>query len=335
MVENLTVFRSNHEFTFANGLNVFVGENGTGKTHILKAVYAALASLSRNTSDPQLIRMLVEKLLGVFKPDKLGGLVNRAQTGQQCNLEYSFANGQYLGISFSNHESEILTDQSTHLSLEILQPIFLPTRELLSIFPGFVSLYDNHYLQFEETWRDCCSLLDTPLVKGAKEADVNVLLQPIEEAMGGKIELDKTGRFYLNQFGKRIEIHLVAEGLRKLGMLAKLVASGVIQPGAALFWDEPEANLNPKLAKTVGKLLFQFTRMGIQIFVATHSLFLLRELDILQRTKMDSEAKCRYFGLHARKSGVVVKQGDTVDDIGDITALDESLAQSQRYMELD
>lgn len=33
-------------------------------------------------------------------------------------------------------------------------PAYLPTRELLTIYPGFVSVYENHYLEFEETWRD-------------------------------------------------------------------------------------------------------------------------------------------------------------------------------------
>ncbi|MEI7590999.1 MAG: AAA family ATPase, partial [Deltaproteobacteria bacterium] len=29
------------EIKFSTGINIFVGENGTGKTHILKAAYAA------------------------------------------------------------------------------------------------------------------------------------------------------------------------------------------------------------------------------------------------------------------------------------------------------
>ena len=37
-VKNLTVF-ADADFQFAEGLNVIVGENGAGKTHILKAAY--------------------------------------------------------------------------------------------------------------------------------------------------------------------------------------------------------------------------------------------------------------------------------------------------------
>ena len=40
------------------------------------------------------------------------------------------------------------------------------------------------------------------------------LLPPLEEAMGGTVELDPAGRFYLKTRSGRIEMHLVAEGLR-------------------------------------------------------------------------------------------------------------------------
>ena len=42
-VDNFTAFGSK-ELKFAGGLNVFVGENGTGKTHLLKLPYAVIAT---------------------------------------------------------------------------------------------------------------------------------------------------------------------------------------------------------------------------------------------------------------------------------------------------
>ena len=39
-VENFTVF-DHITIPFSKGLNVFVGENGVGKTHIMKLAYAA------------------------------------------------------------------------------------------------------------------------------------------------------------------------------------------------------------------------------------------------------------------------------------------------------
>jgi len=42
-VKNLTVFPE-IQLQFSQNLNVIVGENGTGKTHLLKILYSALAT---------------------------------------------------------------------------------------------------------------------------------------------------------------------------------------------------------------------------------------------------------------------------------------------------
>jgi len=105
-----------------------------------------------------------------------------------------------------------------------------------------------------------------------------------------------------------------------------------------LFWDEPEANLNPLLIKQVAQSIVNLSKSGIQVFIATHSLFLLRELEILMSDlspdKQDHQLDARFFGLHLHSKGdyVVVKQGNAIDEIGDITTLDEELAQSDRFM---
>ena len=113
---------------------------------------------------------------------------------------------------------------------------------MLTIYPGFVSVYENHYLEFEETWRDTCILLGAPGVRGPKEKRrAGSSSEPLEKAMGGKVELDKNGRFYLNTPEQgRMEMPLVAEGYRKLAMIARLIATGSLLDKGYLFWDEPE-----------------------------------------------------------------------------------------------
>jgi hypothetical protein len=43
----------------------------------------------------------------------------------------------------------------------------------------------------------------------------------------------------------------------------------------------------------------------------------------------------RFFGLQRGAEGVRVQQGDSVDDIGTIDALQEELSQSDRYLETE
>ena len=66
-----------------------------------------------------------------------------------------------------------------------------------------------------------------------------------------------------------MEAHLVAEGLRKLASILYLILNGEINADTILFWDEPEANLNPALVKVVAKFIRVLQECGLQIFVAT------------------------------------------------------------------
>jgi energy-coupling factor transporter ATP-binding protein EcfA2 len=336
-VKNFTVF---HEASFELGkqLNVFVGENGAGKTHVIKLVYSVVAASNEEGRKPTaaaptkavLQPRLGEKLVNVFRPESLGRLARRKQGRERCDVLMTFDNAD-LDLSFG-----FATQSKTDVQIDKLPkawadtaPAYLPTRELLTIYPGFVSIYDNHYLEFEETWRDTCILLGAPLKRGVKEKRVAELLRPLEVAMGGTIELDRNGRFYLINASGRMEMPLVAEGLRKLGMLARLIATGTLLDKGYLFWDEPEANLNPRIVKRVAKTIVDIGGSGVQVFIATHSLFLLREIEMLLE---GSSLDARFFGLHQSDDGVMVRQGAVVEDMGPIAMLDEELEQSDRFL---
>ena len=66
-------------------------------------------------------------------------------------------------------------------------------------------------------------------------------------------------------------------------MLWLLIRNGSLKPGAVLFWDEPETNLNPKLYGVVIDVLLELQRVGVQVFLATHDYVILRELDLQAR----------------------------------------------------
>lgn len=278
---------------------------------------------------------LAETLVNVFRPESLGRLARRKQGRERCDVQFAFEDGG-LDIDFgfaTNSKSEVGIERLPSQWLAGA-PTYLPTRELLTIYPNFVSVYQGHYLEFEETWFDTCLLLGGWLQRGTKEKRIQELLAPLEEAMRGSIELDKNGRFYLRAETGRMEMPLVAEGLRKLGMLARLIATGALLDQGYLFWDEPEANLNPRLITQVARTIVDLSACGIQVFIATHSLFLLRELEILLAKPRQQPLRARYFGLQATPDSMSVSQGATLDDIGDIAVLDESLQQTDRYLSL-
>jgi energy-coupling factor transporter ATP-binding protein EcfA2 len=344
-IVNFTAF-SNINLDFARNLNVFVGENGTGKTHILKLLYTVLAcndgrGKKSNAAAPTkaLYQTLVaEKLMSVFMPESLGRLTRRKRGRERCEIDLAFEHGgNDLNVNFSfatNSKTEVVVERFPETWSDVF-PAYFPVRELMAIFPNFVSVYESHYLEFEETWRDICLLLGAPAQKGPREQRVRQLLAPLETLMGGSVELDKSGsRFFLKSMsGGKMEMPLVADGIRKIGMLARLIATGALLERGYLFWDEPEANLNAKLIRSIAQSIVDISSQGIQVFLATHSLFLLRELEILLSAN-DNAVDAHFFGLRQSEDGVMANQGASMDDVGDIAALDAELEQSDRFMGL-
>jgi predicted ATPase len=339
VLKNLTVF-AEADFRFAKGLNVIVGENGAGKSHVLKAAYTVASVLARGAKDSgspaptksYLETAVARKMRGVFRPEGLGRLARRQRGVNRCEIVAdSHGRGMRFAFSFHTKSTTEVTMEAAPAKWEGQPPVFLPTRELLTIYPGFVSLYETTELPFEETWRDTCLLLGAPLARGKRLAEIDTLLRPLEQELGGKVILEDE-RFYVRSDAGKLEAHLLAEGHRKLAMIARLIATGSLVGTGSLFWDEPDANLNPKVIKRVARTILQLCQSGIQVFVATHSLFLLRELDILLRNDEFNGVEAQFFGLHPGDDGVAVQQGDTVDDIGEIDSLQEELSQSDRYL---
>ncbi|KKZ12509.1 MAG: ATP-binding protein [Candidatus Synechococcus spongiarum SP3] len=344
-IKNFTAFKA-ADLTFATGLNVIVGANGTGKSHLLKLPYALMAMSveeGKKRSDPPtktlLQNRIAEKIAGVFRPEeRLGHLVHRQRGRNKCEVTMGFAQpGACLAFQFSSLARSEVVVTNVPSGWQDKPPVFLPTRELLTFYPGFVSLYETRYLEFDETWRDTCLLLGAPALRGPRERAIACLIEPLEQQLGGKIVLDSNGRFYLQRFnGGKMEMPLVAEGWRKLAMLVRLIATGSLLDKGCLFWDEPEANLNPRLIREIARAILGVCTAGVQVFVATHSLFLLRELEIL--LKQDEFAavkkKKKYFALRPGDDGVVdVSQADDIGDADPLLLLDEDLEQSDRFVD--
>lgn len=336
-LENFTVL-PNENFKFAKNLNVIVAENGCGKTHLLKVIYSLLEVTSNKNNrliKTDLQKSFALKLLNVFRPDSLGRLTKRVQGRSRANITLELNQSIHSILNFSTTSSTEIKLERTGLGEDHYTDtaIFLPSRELITLCPWFNSLYLNNSIPFEETWFDTCKQLSLPLARGPRLSKIKELLKPIEEAMGGTV-YEENGRFYLSLTGQtgKIEAPLVAEGLRKFVMIARLVSTGALLDKGYLFWDEPEANLNPKLIKVAAEIIFSLSKQGIQVFIATHSLFLLRELEILKSKETDFSS--RYFSLVAGEDGVMLEQTSDMADLDTIVALDENLAQSDRYLDI-
>ncbi|HDQ40253.1 MAG TPA: ATP-binding protein, partial [Desulfonatronum sp.] len=79
MLAKLTIFDfslfSRAKMRFVNGLNVIIGENSTGKSHLLKLAYVVSALQSETARNQpsklnyRLDERIAEKLVAVFRPE--------------------------------------------------------------------------------------------------------------------------------------------------------------------------------------------------------------------------------------------------------------------------
>ena len=145
----------------------------------------------------------------------------------------------------------------------------------------------------------------------------------MQQISTGKVVIEKE-HFYLKPGNQaRLEFNLVAEGLRKIALLWQLIKNGTLENGSVLFWDEPEANLNPKHIPTIVDMLLMLQREGVQVFVSTHDYFLAKYFDV---RKQESD-QVMYHSLYKDSDKkVVVEQNPHFKDLSNNTILDTFLS---------
>ena len=315
-LKNFTAF-TELAIDFSPGINIIIGENGTGKTQLLKAVIAMSGADARGDLANE---GLARKLCRLYQPlnGTVGGL-RRAGTRGNAQLTATFASGQSCTAKFNGSAEAVEITLPT--AEEVKPAIFIPTKEVLSLVRGLTAeqpdlptierIFDDSYLDL------ACKLVR----EGADDLDAKVQLDPkfasivprLANLIGGQYLLEN-GRFvfepgryeeknsasrsstkhaqmyqdstewkFVPRSKHRLSSGMTAEGFRKIGVLQRLLSNGSLNPGTTgpLLWDEPESNLNPKLMKDLVLALLELARNGQQVILATHDYVLLKWFDLL------------------------------------------------------
>ncbi len=277
-LERFTAFQK-LDMKVSPGVNVLIGNNATGKTHLLKVMYAACDVTTTNGNLP-------EKLVGVFLPHekRLGRLVHRQKGRARGVVAVSRANKR-IRVAFSNQATSTNSAKITGASGWMSSPIecaYIPVKEMLANAPGFGALHRRREIYFEEVYADIIDRANLPLPRGPLGTARQKLLRHLRKHIRGNV-VTKDEEFFLKTKQGTFEFTLVAEGARKLALLERLIRNGTLLRGAVLFWDEPEANLNPSKMGAVIDILLELQRMGVQVFLATHNYFVLKEFDLQRK----------------------------------------------------
>lgn len=247
---------------FGDGINVIIGENGVGKTSLLKMIYAATQWSNTNVNTGK-----NKDLLHYFS----GNITNSSELKNFDYKEgycyYRVTDGMHKFEYSLSHEE--IFDYDEWLGLNI-QSVMIPTTEMLSHSRSFLALNEKFNMPFDGTQVDIIVNASLPETRKIPE-NMKTVLEKISEVIDGTIVFENDIFYVLKRDGRKTEFSLEAEGLRKLGLLWKLIRNGLLEKDSVLLWDEPEANLNPELYPLVAEILLELQKNGVQIFLATHS----------------------------------------------------------------
>ena len=287
-MQNFMAFNSLN-VSFSPQINVIFGENSTGKSALLKVMYATMKSIAEvkngktEISNEKVESTMLDKLAGVFMPenDSVGRLVGRQQGSNRADIKLKLSNNDEVYMGFGNRQTRHMDfEMNPEMKTDNFVPVFIPPKEIISSTSNFTSLYDDYHIAIDETYYDLARLLMRPLKKGANTSEQNNVLTEFSKIMNGKV-FQRDNKFYLRVKGAgEFEMGLVSEGYRKLSTLIYLILSGSLNKNAILFCDEPETNMNPKLISHVADALIKLSQMGVQIFISTHSYFVQQSFNL-------------------------------------------------------
>lgn len=291
------------EVNFSDGINVLIGENGIGKTTLLKMIYAASQWSNEHTDVGK-----TNQFIKFFSNDlKDSDMLKNSDSPKDYSF-FEVSDGQHTFTYSLSHKGILNFDEWLGLNI---QSVYIPTTEMLSHSKGFLALNQKyHNMPFDGTQVDIIVNASLPEVREIP-LQMQGILEKISQVIDGTVIQEDDIFYVLKKDGRKVDFSLEAEGLRKLGLLWKLIRNGLIEKDTILLWDEPEANLNPELFPLVAEILLELQKNGVQIFVATHSYNFAKYLEILR----NEEEQVQFHNIYKGISDVYDEVKDSLKDI--------------------
>lgn len=290
-------------------MNLVIGANSTGKTFLLKALYMMLRAqeeTGRGNDPRDFDEVLSEKCYWTFQVEKLGDLVRRG-TGNRLKARLEQHDNTALVFEFGQDTTKRITPMHNNLQPREANSVFLPPKEVLSLAKVILKsgLHDRAF-GFDATYVDLVLALQKPTQMGRNYDAFKQSRNSLENMFQGRIEFDAGSDNWVYRKGNsRFSIHSTAEGIKKIAILDTLLGNRYLSPESIVFIDEPESALHPKAISELLDILGVLADKGIQIFMASHSYFVIKKLYLLALKKnisipvlmADDEERWQQFDL--------------------------------------
>ena len=129
---------------------------------------------------------------------------------------------------------------------------------------------------------------------------VSKLAVELKEEIGGEFIFDSGRLSFVDNSGKNIDKNLISFGMTNLGMIQALLKNNVISKGSFVFFDEPETNLHPTWQVLLTKVLIELAENGVNVVMATHSLDMIKALEVHTKGKDEKFIAINHFTKEGR-----------------------------------
>lgn len=263
-------------------INLLLGENSTGKTFLLKALYSALRSheeAHKGNSNQDFSDVLSDKLYWTFQTDKIGDIVTKGE-GRKLNATITLNDNSSLVFGFGKDTTKKVSLNHNNLTQRNSNSVFLPPKEVLSLTDViYKSTEIDKIFGFDSTYSDLVSALRIPTQKGRNLDAFAHSRKRLEDMFSGKVEFNNKNNNWIYKKGKsQFSIMSAAEGVKKIAILDTLLGNRFLDKGSIVFIDEPESALHPTAIIEFLEIITVLAQAGIQFFLATHSYYVLKKL---------------------------------------------------------
>lgn len=266
-------------------INVIIGENGMGKTQILKALYAttfAVEQYGRGIEHRSVAQLLTDKLYTTFLPNKLGDLVKR--NSDRFFLQMQNEREESVSYGFGGFTTSLITEVQSTYSPTDVNSIFIPAKEVISLQQLVKESRSSKFnvFGFDDTYLDLANAL-VPVQKGRTDDSFLHVRRQLKDAIHGRIEYkeEKNEWIFKDERNREYGIALTSEGVKKMSVMDVLLGNRFLTPGSIVFIDELESALHPKLIAQYVEMLVQLAQADIQFFVSTHSYAVIKKFYIV------------------------------------------------------
>ena len=207
-LKNFTVFE-NLSIDVSANINIFIGENGTGKTHLLKAIYGS-CEIANSVNHKNFVKNYDYKCLSDsfnVNPERVNLVRDTQKEEAEISLKIANDAGYAVGVYQSKYKVRFP-------QVDALKPVFIPSKDMLTHSSGLLAMSDKYRdFPFDRTLTEIIRKANQWTLKQPPEL-ARSILPALEELIDGKIVIKNEEFFIVKNDGREINFAVEAEGFK-------------------------------------------------------------------------------------------------------------------------